>query len=716
MSTQRNDSIANYVSGLGTEFDIQTQGRPTYQFRLSQFELDILYLQNDLARRIVDELVEDALRPGYVAVDAETSQPIEEPDTLHIDDAILQAAKNGRLYGAGAVILIPKSGATDMMQPRKSGDPDFRNLLVLDRFEMSPLRYEKDPGNVNFGEAVVYSISPNTRGGGILGYPKVHESRMLMFGGARLPRRLRSINDDFDDSVLQVVYEAIRQFTQSQQAIANIIQRFETATISISGLADVLSADDGGELILQRMQLMQRTLSLINAAVIDADAGESYERKFATVTGLDTLWDRLAHSVARAAKMPMTQLFGMSPAGLGNDDRSGRANWRKQVGAYQRHELRPALERYYTALNNGRPVKVKFNPMDETTPVEEAEILKMRAETRKIYVEAALASPEDFRDQMIEEGVLRDPTPEDKSETDLDNVEETDLIPPPYQMDSTNAEGDWIPSKEAQGKARRALELSSEWGRGGTEVGKATARMIVEGRVPRERLGRVVGFLERAAEYYAPGKKEADGGPTAGTIAYDLWGGEPALPSVREAYEKTREDASLVSGKAVPTIIRERGSEILGAWVRAYNTSWNAQDEDVAPSERHANATESAMEETDDARPETEEDSYLDSVIALDDIDCEIVRVDSKASLTEKAKGTSASVQTLQKVYDRGVGAYRRNPGSVKSGVSSPEQWAMGRVNSFLRILSGKKTTKLHDLDLLPESHPKSSKGKQDES
>jgi HK97 family phage portal protein len=70
----------------------------------------------------------------------------------------------------------------------------------------------------------------------------------------------------------------------------------------------------------------------------------------------------------------------------------------------------------------------------------------------------------------------------------------------------------------------------------------------------------------------------------------------------------------------------------------------------------------------------------------------------------------------LEKVYNRGVGAYRTNPQSVRPNVSSPEQWAMARVNSFLRALgSGKFKGGKHDTDLFPEGHPLRSKDKKEE-
>lgn len=77
----------------------------------------------------------------------------------------------------------------------------------------------------------------------------------------------------------------------------------------------------------------------------------------------------------------------------------------------------------------------------------------------------------------------------------------------------------------------------------------------------------------------------------------------------------------------------------------------------------------------------------------------------------DEDKRTTVSI--LFQVYERGIGAYRTNPSSVRPTVSSPEQWAMARVNSFLYALrNGKFRSGKHDTDLLPEGHPMSSKDK----
>ena len=70
-----------------------------------------------------------------------------------------------------------------------------------------------------------------------------------------------------------------------------------------------------------------------------------------------------------------------------------------------------------------------------------------------------------------------------------------------------------------------------------------------------------------------------------------------------------------------------------------------------------------------------------------------------------------ATLRMLATVFERGVGAYNTNPGSVRPGVSSADQWAHARVNSFLFALrTGRFQGGKHDTDLFPEGHPLSSK------
>lgn len=87
------------------------------------------------------------------------------------------------------------------------------------------------------------------------------------------------------------------------------------------------------------------------------------------------------------------------------------------------------------------------------------------------------------------------------------------------------SEGERVPPQSAQNNAERGLEYRREYGRGGTDVGVARARNISNGDKLGDDTIKAMAQFNRHRDNYNPDKKESDGGPTAGTIAWLLWGG-----------------------------------------------------------------------------------------------------------------------------------------------------------------------------------------------
>ncbi len=63
-------------------------------------------------------------------------------------------------------------------------------------------------------------------------------------------------------------------------------------------------------------------------------------------------------------------------------------------------------------------------------------------------------------------------------------------------------------------------------------------------------------------------------------------------------------------------------------------------------------------------------------------------------SLTSISKLTGYKKSGLQTIYNKGVGAFKSNPGSVRPNVKSPEQWAMARVYAAVN-----KSSKAYKID-----------------
>lgn len=89
---------------------------------------------------------------------------------------------------------------------------------------------------------------------------------------------------------------------------------------------------------------------------------------------------------------------------------------------------------------------------------------------------------------------------------------------------------DTKPTEAMAEEAQRGLDWRAEFGRGGTEIGVARARDLVNRReLSLDTVGRMASFfarhaVDKQAEGFSPGE---EGYPSAGRIAWALWGGDP---------------------------------------------------------------------------------------------------------------------------------------------------------------------------------------------
>ena len=90
---------------------------------------------------------------------------------------------------------------------------------------------------------------------------------------------------------------------------------------------------------------------------------------------------------------------------------------------------------------------------------------------------------------------------------------------------------DFTPTQGMIDEAKKGKEWREEFGRGGTEVGLKTANMIISNSLSADRVTRMYSYLQRhevdkQGEGFSP---DEDGFPSAGRIAWALWGGDAAV-------------------------------------------------------------------------------------------------------------------------------------------------------------------------------------------
>jgi lambda family phage portal protein len=225
-------------------------------------------------------------------------------------------------------------------------------------------------------------------------------------------------------------------------------------------------------------------------------------------------------------------------------------------------------------------------------------------------------------------------------------------------------------------EAKRGLEWRRQYGRGGTAVGVARARDIINNvDFPDETIARISSYLARhevdkQGQGFSPGEP---GYPSAGRIAWALWGGDPAQSWAAGQMRRIRAQLAKRPGP------RSKSQTPAPARDRIRGSDENRPGSAAARSTGGSIEISASTEET------------LKTKIA-----------DFKKRYPRRK---APSLGTLKKVYRRGAGAYSASHRPTIGGgaPNSRGAWAIARVNMFLKMVSGgqvKKSYREADGDL----------------
>jgi hypothetical protein len=143
--------------------------------------------------------------------------------------------------------------------------------------------------------------------------------------------------------------------------------------------------------------------------------------------------------------MPITKLFGRSPAGLNATGESDLENWYGEVLAYQQHVIKPRIERivrlicYALGMPDPESWSVTFPSLWIEGPKAIAERRKIIADTDKVYIDAGVYEAEEVAlaraqgpdaEIVIDEDSRRTQLELDRSQAWKEEQEPTTPVPP----------------------------------------------------------------------------------------------------------------------------------------------------------------------------------------------------------------------------------------------------------------------------------------------
>lgn len=383
------DSFVNFAAKVGIGAGSIADGatyQPTYKSR-NRYEIESCYCTNWIAGLAVDLPAEDMTRAG-VTFGGTGLQPDEldalneAMHTLGITPALAELLQWGRLYGGAiAVICIDGQDPETPLEIDSVSRNAFKGLLVFDRWQA--IARAADPITTpgpDFGLPSFYDIMP----GQAMQSMTVHHSRVIRAIGDKLPYWRRITEQMWGQSVLERIWDRITAFDSATHGAGQLVYRAHLRTWKIKGLRDIIShgGADGSAMqagLVKNIEFVRQCQANEGITVLDDD--DTFETHTYSFSGLSDIIMQFGQQISGAIQVPLTRLFGQSPAGLSSTGESDLRTYYDGIDAERREKLlRPLklLARIMARSELGRTddplVTVEFGSLWSMSSSEQADI------------------------------------------------------------------------------------------------------------------------------------------------------------------------------------------------------------------------------------------------------------------------------------------------------------------------------------------------------
>jgi phage-related protein (TIGR01555 family) len=303
--------------------------------QFSSAQLLTMYRTSWVAGRGIRAPAEDATRNWrkWRATAEQITKLEAEEKRLGLKSKVEQAIVSARLFGGSAIYI--NTGVAEQDAPVKEGEKII-TLAVLGCNILQPGPNSADIFSQYYGKPEYYTVTNSKTSGQV----RIHASRLAVFYGNALPVGADSLSSEqWGDSVLKTVYDAVTQRDSTVANIASLVFEAKIDVFKFSGFADLLAAG-GDDILVSRLQT-QAAMKGINGAVV-LDSQDDYQTKGASFGALPELMTRFQEEAAGAFEMPVTRLFGRSVAGLSGSGDGDERVYYDTISNHQNTQITPA--------------------------------------------------------------------------------------------------------------------------------------------------------------------------------------------------------------------------------------------------------------------------------------------------------------------------------------------------------------------------------------
>jgi len=454
------DGFDNFISRLGLNNNNALSGG-TYifsQLTKNRLKLEAAYRGSWSVGVIVDAVADDMTRAGIDVTTNEADEDLKDLfvaiSRLKIWQSLNQTIKWSRLYGGCCgLIQIAGQDPSTPLDVDTVGEKQFLGIVPFDRWQLNPDLTRLIKSGPDMGLPEYYQIvSTNAEGEpqaptpGI-GAITVHHSRMIRMVGIQLPY-YQAINEwMWGESVLERLFDRLVAFDNATMSSASLIDRANLRTVKIKNLREIIASGNEAKAGLTGMFEMMRLLQ-VNEGLTLLDADDEFASTAYSFAGLSDMMLQFGQQLAGASGIPLTRMFGQSPAGLSATGESDMRMYYDNINAQQESKMRGPWDLLLKVLwrsTFGKPapkdLEFTFTPLWQMSAIDKATIAKSNTETIIGAFDAGLndkeTSMKELREQSGDTGLFSNITDEAIKEAG----EEEPPLPDAPEPDKPDGEG-----------------------------------------------------------------------------------------------------------------------------------------------------------------------------------------------------------------------------------------------------------------------------------
>ena len=401
-AVQTADAFSNplFRLGYGSQSPLEATEYPLTRMTGNYALLNSLYRDNWVVQNVVGIIPDDMTRNWFnlEGIGPEEHKALEcAQRRVALRERVNQGLRWGRLYGGAAGILMIRGqeGLLDRPLDLESVLPGaFAGLYIVDRWcGITPeAELVSDAGSPDFGLPAYYRV--NAPEGGVVA--RVHHSRMVRFTGRELPYLEQMAELYWGESEVEALYHDVVKHDNVSANMAALTFRANVDTMEVEGLEQLFSVGSAAQQRRFWNTVQAQSVLKSNFGMQLVDKGNQIHNTQYTFTGLEEVHESMCMDLSGASRIPMTKLFGRSPAGLNATGESDLRNYYDYVDTLRESKLRPILERVLPVLCVSAlgtvpdGLDIRFPPLWTPDAKEVAEIAEKKAAAIRDIFQAGL--------------------------------------------------------------------------------------------------------------------------------------------------------------------------------------------------------------------------------------------------------------------------------------------------------------------------------------